>query len=233
MKTSLFTPFIMLVIATLLIACGGGREDSSDVNQSRIYTEYEVFYNANDDVSHVIARFRFGGPFGTLLELTPTSGASVSFNGDPLSYSVFWAAHHREYAGNITSGTFIYTNADGQVYTNSVPAGSSIGFPDGFSSINRSQAQTLVWQGTPLAPNDAVGVFVGSWAWGDDALFFNDSDGATSIVMGVNQLSNLPLGTAVVYMDRWNEIDLQEGTPEGGRIRYKYRGENAVVTVVE
>ncbi len=232
MKLSMIGPFAALVLSVMLVACGGG-EDSSDVNQNRIYTEYEVFYNQNDDVTHVIARFRFGGRFGTLLELTTTSGASVSFNGVPLSYSLFWGAHHREYAGNVTSGTFIYTNADGQVFTNDVPAGSAVGFPVGFDTISRSQAQTLSWQGTALAPNDVVGVFVGSWAWGDDALFWNDSDGATGIVMGVNQLSSLPLGTAVVYMDRWNELNVEEGTSEGGRIRYKYRGANAVVTVLE
>lgn len=177
------------------------------------------------------ARFRFGGPFGTLLELTEASGASVSFNGEQLSYSDFWGAHHRQYAGNIIGGTFIYTNTEGRTFTNTTPAGDTIQFPGDFTSLSQSQAHPLEWVGTPLAANDEIGIFVGSWAWGDDALFWNDSDGATNIVMGVNQLSNLPLGTAVVYMDRWNEVSVSQGANEGGRIRYKYRGTNAVITV--
>jgi len=37
-------------------------EDSSDVNQDKIYTDYEVFYNSNTDKTIVVAKFRFGGP---------------------------------------------------------------------------------------------------------------------------------------------------------------------------
>ena len=95
-----------LMLALTLAAAGcGTSEDSDDVNQARIYTDYELFYNANEDVTHAIARFRFGGPFGTILELTGSSGAGVTFNGQPLAYSGFWGGHHREYAGNVTGGT--------------------------------------------------------------------------------------------------------------------------------
>ncbi len=224
---------ILLVAIGMLVGCSS--EDSSDVNQDRIYTDYELFYNANDDVTHALARFRFGGPFGTILELSDSSGASVTFNDDILAYSAFWGGHHREYAGNVTSGTFRYTNTEGGVYINSVPTGSSIEFPVGFDGIelSKSMAYTLTWDGTPLAPDDQVGIFIGSWAWVDDALFWTDNDAATEIIMGVNRLQNLVNGTAVVYIDRWNAVDVTEGTSEGGRMRYKYRGPNATVTVVD
>ena len=228
-----FRTLVALALTTLFSLVGCRSEDSADVNQDSIYTGYELFYNQNDDVTHAIARFRFGGPLGTVLELTQDSGAQVTFNGDNLNYSGFWGAHHREYAGNLTQGTFVYTNTEGATFTNHVPTGSSIGFPDGFTTINKSQSQTLTWEGTALATNDHVGVFVGSWAWGDDALFYVTGFGTTELVMGVNQLSNLPVGTSVVYMDRWNEENVMEGTPEGGKIRYKYRGTNATVNVEE
>ena len=226
---------LMVLFITVWMLAGCGKEDSADVNQNRIYTDYELFYNANDDVTHAIARFRFGGPLGTVLELTSSSGANVTFNGDTLTYSALWGGHKREYAGNVTSGTFSYTNTEGGVFINSVPTGTSISFPTGFngSNLSKSSAYALVWGGTPLAPDDQVGIFVGSWAWGDDALFWTDADGATEIVMGVNGLQNLVNGTATVYMDRWNAVNVAEGTSEGGRIRYKYRAVNATVTVVD
>lgn len=224
---------IVLILLSLgLVGCGAS-EDSDDVNQDTIYTDYELFYNANEDKTHAIARFRFGNPFGTLLELSASSGAGVTFNGEALAYSRLWGGHHQEYAGNLTSGTFIYTDTDGSVFTNEVPFGTTIAFPANFNEIDISQAQTLNWEGDVLAANDQVGIFVGSWAWGDDALFWTDADGASSIVMGLNQLQNLALGTAVVFMDRWNAVDIAEGTSEGGRIRYKYRAQNATVTVVD
>ena len=160
----------VLLGCIVVISCGDS-EDSKDVNQDKIYTDYEVFYNANDDVTHAIARFRFGNPLGTILELKESSGASVTFEGDTLSYSKIWGGHHKEYAGNVTSGTFIYTNADGDVFTNSIPLGSSAEFPADFTEIDVSSAQTLEWVGLPLAANDQLGIFVGTWTWGDDALF--------------------------------------------------------------
>jgi len=225
--------FIALILASLIIAACGEGEDSSDANQDTIYTDYELFYNANEDKTHAIARFRFGNAFGTILELSQASGASVTFNGDLLAYSSLWGGHHKDYPGNVTSGTFVYVDTEGSSYTNSVPLGSSIAFASGFNVINKSSSQTFRWAGTPLVANDQVGIFVGTWAWTDDALFWTDADGATGIVFGVNQMQNLALGTAVVYMDRWNAVNVSQGTSEGGRIRYKYRAKNAVVTVVQ
>ncbi len=91
---------IALILTTLIIAGCGTGEDSADVNQDRIYTDYEVFYNANEDKTHVIARFRFGHALGTILELKDSSGASVTYNGAVLAYSQLWGGHHKEYAGN-------------------------------------------------------------------------------------------------------------------------------------
>lgn len=230
MKKLLF----VILFSLWLSGCGPG-EDSADVNQDRIYTDYELFYNANEDITHAIARFRFGGAFGTILELSSSSGASVTFNGDSLAYATVWGGHHRAYAGNTTGGTFLYIDTDGSQFTNSVPAGSTIAFASGFdgSALNKTMAYALAWEGTTLAPNDQVGVFIGSWAWGDDALFWTDADGASEILFSVNGMQNLPLGTSVVFLDRWNAEDVSEGTSVGGRIRYKYRANNATVTVVE
>ena len=66
---------IMFISVGMLVGCGS--EDSADVNQNTIYTDYELFYNANDDVTHAITRFRFGGALGTILELTSASGANI------------------------------------------------------------------------------------------------------------------------------------------------------------
>jgi hypothetical protein len=165
------------------------------------------------------------------LELDSTD--NVKFNGDDLPYSIFWGAHVKEYVGNIAPGTFVYTNLDGNVFTNTVPAYEAIDFPVGFTQLSRSTAYDFQWAGSPLSQNQEVGIFVGSWAWGDDTWNYTNSVGATNMVFGINSLSNLPLGTSTVYLDRSTKTTNIQGTSKGGVIRGKFRAPNRIVTVVD
>ncbi len=228
MKKLIFAALAVLSIPVLMTSCQ--KEDSSDVNQDKIYTVYELFYNQNSDKTVAIARLRFGTPTGTLLEAT--SPAEVTFNGDPLPYNVIYSGHAKEYAGKITAGTFAYTNTESTTFTNSVPNMDTIAYEAGFDTIIKSQANTFTWVGNPLATNERANLFLGSWTWGEDASFFAFTPGATNIVMGVNQLSNLALGTSTCYIDRVNEVAVTEGTSEGGVIRTRYRPTNVQVEVI-
>jgi len=237
-KETILKPIIMKKLLFAIIGAGlllgsCAKEDSSDVNQQKIWTSYEVFYNQNEDKTHAIARFRFGGATGTLLELTDSTSANVTYNGAEMPYNNFWGGHHLEFAGLQPGGSFVYTNNDGDVYTNTAPSGDVIAYEAGFDTITKGTAQTFTWDGPALLANQKVAVFVGSWTWGEDALFYTEADNATSFVMGVTQMQNLALGTSTVYMDRSTEVALSEGTPEGGNISYKYRCTNATVQVVQ
>lgn len=219
---------LFAVFSVGLFSCTG--ESAGDVNQDRIYTEYEQFYNSNTGTTTVIARFRFGGPLGTLLQLD--SNDNVKFNGEVLPYSVFWGAHVKEYVGNIAPGTFVYTNLDGNVFTNSVPAYEAIDFPSSFTELSKSTPYDFQWVGTSLSQNQEVGVYVGTWGWGDDTWNYTNSVGATNMVFGLNSLSNLTLGSATVYLDRATKSTNIQGTSKGGVIRGKYRAPNRTVNVV-
>lgn len=223
--------FYQIIFAIGLLALiGCNVEDSGDVNQDKIWTHYELFYNSNDDKTVAVARFRFGSNTGTLLRLN--ENASVSFNGNELQYNAWYLGHTQEFAGWVDSGTFVYNDLDGLTFTNTVMPYDSVEFPTGFDTIYKSQANTLAWNGTPLAENEHVGLFVGSWTWGDDALYVESSDSATSIIMGTSQLSNVPVGPSILYMDRWTDVPVAEGTSEGGQVVGKYRAENRVAQVV-
>ncbi len=228
MKKLIYTILTLLSITLSISSCQ--KEDSSDVNQQKVYTVYELFYNQNSDKTIAIARLRFGGPTGTLLEATDP--ASVTYNGDPMPYSVLYSGHAKEYAGKLSGGTFAYTNTENVTYTNTVPSMDTIAYPSTFTEIVKSQANTLTWEGYPLAANERVDLFIGSWTWGQDALFFSTGVGATDIVMGVNALANLAEGTSNCFMDRVHEVPVSQGTGEGGVIRTRYRPANIQVNVV-
>ena len=219
--------FCILFCATFF-SCS--KENASDVNQSKIYSDYEVFYDSNSDKTWVVARFRFGGATGTILELDST--AYVKFNADTLPYNVVFQAHFKEYAGRVTTGTFTYRNLNNDVYVNTLPAYDTIAFADDFDTIRKSVANTIAWAGSPLAANDNVGIFIGGWQWGQAALKLQTGAGATSMVLGTNETSSLQPGPATCYMDRATDVAITQGTPEGGRIRGKYRARTKVVQVV-
>lgn len=229
MKNIILVLFAALIMPLAFVSCQ--TENSSDVNQDKIYAVYELFYNANTDKTVAICRFRFGNPTGTLLELTDP--AKVTFNGDVLPYSVAYTGHAKEYAGKIESGTFVYTNVDGDVFTNATPPMDTIEHPIGFDTLDKSNAYTYIWQGNALVAHETVNLFIGSWTWGQDAAFFATGAGATDIVMGLTQMAGLAVGSSTVYVDRKNETTVAEGTSEGGLIRSVYRPLNIQITVVE
>lgn len=219
----------LVVTAAYLMSCEP--EDSADVNQDRIWTAYELFYNENNDKTIAIARFKFGNSLGTLLELNDP--AVVRFNGDELSYNPIYAGHAREYAGKLTSGTFEYVNVDGEVFTNIIPTLNEIAFPDNFTTITKGQANSFKWDGTALAGRERVNVFVGSWTWGDDAAIFTTGAGLDEVVMGSDQVDDLPLGPATCHMDRVNAAEATEVPEAGGEVRTRYKASNVPVEVAE
>ena len=107
---------ILAVSLSLLVACA--KEDSENVNQDSIYSIYELHFNKNLDKTTARATFRFGGPTGTLLDLTDP--ANVTFEGDALLYNTALGFHSKSYANLKDSGTFIYTDLEGKVFTNSM-----------------------------------------------------------------------------------------------------------------
>ena len=228
LKPMLKTLVLLLVIGSFS-SCE--KESSLDVNQDKIYTDYEVFYNSNTDKSWVVAKFKFGGPTGTILQLDDP--AFVLFENDTLPYNFFFNGHYKEYAGQITSGTFSYTDANGNIYNNTLPSYEEIQFPAGLDTISKAQAFDLKWDGTALSADQFVGLFIGSWTWGNDALVLQTNQGADNLVVGINQLANLPVGNSTCYMDRATEVDVTEGTGEGGKIRGKFRATNVPVIVAE
>lgn len=222
----LFVGFVAFSTITL-ISCEP--EDSADVNQDRIFTDYELFYDSNTDVSRALASFRFGTSIlGTPLTLEDPAG--VTFDGMELPYALIFLGHKLEIVGQITSGTFIYTNNDGENFINNLPDYNEIGFSADLTEINIGSAFELEWTGLPLGPNEEVAVFTGSFDT-QDALFFTDAEGATSIILEKNKLESLTLGENTFYMERTLRVDAEEKTSAGGRMRVRYRTENKSITL--
>lgn len=223
---SMIPRFSVLVMFGFVLLLSCARENSDDVNQDRIYTEYELFYNANEDKTYARAIFKFGNALGTLLELTDPS--EVRFNNDLLTFKPGLAYYEKDYAGYVPSGTFTWKNTEGDVFTNTISI-SAIDYSADLDTIPRDAAYELFWVGDSLLANQSVVLTINGVLEGDAQIFTQANVNSKSIILPLNQLSQLGQGVGTLWMDRYYKPVLTMQTGAGGVIRGIYRPINKQV----
>lgn len=230
MKKQFFVVLIIFVSSLLVFLSSCDSEESSYVDQRRIYTDYELFYNANLDITYARATFKFGNAAGTLLELSDDS--YVTFNGDTLGFVNLFAYYEREYAGFVENGTFRFVDLDGNTYENSIEI-HEIAYPDSIEDIVQNQSYEFDFAGTPLGDDENVSLTLEGPLNGDMRSFFQDDIAATSIILSAAKTAELGLGENTAFMDRKYIPALMQSPDVGGKISGRYRPVNTTVQVVE
>lgn len=110
---------LLLVPVLLLISC---KKDSKSVNQDEIYQVYEISFNESSGYTVCIARFTHKSENGKPLKLS--EGSTITVNGE--SMDPLGKAYTKSYKGYATSATFIFTDADGKEYSNTILSEESI-----------------------------------------------------------------------------------------------------------
>lgn len=218
----------LFAMTSLFQSCAN--EDSSGVNQDRIYAEYELYYDKNTDKTYASAIFRFGHASGTQLELTAPS--EVTFNGDVIPFDGTFSYYRKEYAGLVTSGTFVFTDTDGHTFTNTVGSTRTIAFPAGLDTIHNSGSFTLAWVGDSVVANERVDVWMDGPLQNNAEFFTQYLVNTNSIVLAANQLQQLGTGSTTCTMERIWEENAVGVTGAGGKVRVKYKALNQTVQVV-
>ncbi|MEL6588662.1 MAG: hypothetical protein AAFP02_05980 [Bacteroidota bacterium] len=224
-RLSFFSLSLILLVGLFMFSCES--EPSIDVNQDRIWVEYELLYDAAEDKTTAFALFRFGNSIGTQLELSDP--ATVTFEGENLLFNPILARHEIELDGLVSEGTFVYTDTDGSVFSNQTPSISSADFPATPSPlpISKSADYDIIWDGSPLGADQGLSVLVGP------KLYLEEEQGATSITIFANRLQDLDRPSYLTFMERWEERDPIEVTSAGGVIRAKYRAERTTAEISE
>jgi len=218
MKTQ---PFFFIIsfslIFLLFIACN--REESTDVNQDKIHASYELFYNPNVDKTYAKATFKFSNNFGTHLQLT--SPSKVTFNGDELTFKNVLAYYQKEYVGLVSSGTFVWTDANGTSYTNAISI-KSINYPLVLDTIQRNAAYEMFWLGDSLISFEKVVLIADGLLDEELQVFTQDNINTKSIILAKNKLEQISQGQGTLLLDRYFETLLTQKTSAGGRILGRY-----------
>jgi hypothetical protein len=220
---------VLFGMSHLLTSCAN--EDSTDVNQDRIYAEYELSYDKNQDKTFASAIFRFGNPTGTQLELTAPS--QVTFNGDIIPFDQTFSYYRKEYAGNVTGGTFVFTDADGLTFTNTVSSTRTIAFPVVMDTIHNSGSYTLQWIGDSVVANERVDVWLDGPQQNNAEYFTQYLVNTNNVILAANQLQALGIGSTNCTMERIWEQTATGVTGAGGKVRVKYKALNRTVQVAQ
>lgn len=222
-------PLAAAVAALALTSCES--ELASAVDQDRIHTVYELFYNANEDVTKARATFYFGSETGTRLELDGDAG--VSFEGEDLNWQQALAYYEVELAGFRESGSFRFVNTEGAAFTNAV-AITATDFPAEPADVPRDASYELAWDGPALGEDQTVSLtLLTEEVAGNDRLFWANDAGMEKILLPRDDLEKLTVGDATLVLDRFEDGELTEATSAGGKTIGHYRARNAEVQILD
>lgn len=211
----------VLLVAFVVFFSSCERENSSDVNQDRIFTIYGLVYEANQDVTYARAWFRFGHALGTLLELTQPS--YVRFNTENLGFQNAFAYYEKRMSGKVASGTFHWEDYDGNKFENAITI-TSIAFPSALTEIEGGKSFELSWEGSPIAEDSYVAVTINGDFEGDGTIIWEKAVGSTSITIPKSELEKLPKNlSATFWLEYGYNPELAQTTGAGGEIYGKYR----------
>lgn len=206
---------------TLLSGCKKAR-DTDEINQNMIYTNYELSYDATEDLTTVKANFRHHTAVGRQLRLS--SPSEVRFNNVPLqeiTETLTNATYYKmEINGFVPQGIFSWTNANGKVYNNEIEIRTA-DLPDDLLEIPTHEDYTLYWLGDALSEDGRIRLRF-NVTGGSNKIYTENDLAAESLIIPADFLQEFSPGYAELKLERRYRPALQEKTHVGGRITAEY-----------
>lgn len=220
---------IALLSVLFFTACK--KEASINIDQNRIYSDYEVTYDQM--ANHTIARalFRVDHNSGKKLELTYP--ARVGFNNENLAWRNLGGVYDATRSGNHLNGSFTYFDVDGNSFINAGAIINPIDLPWGMNNISKNGNFFLPWEGAVLQSGETVKVIISGGSQSGSKTFTATAIGSSYISLEQNKLNNLVTGTAQIQIQREKTTGLEQSNLSGGRITSTYKGRKVTVNITE
>lgn len=210
--------FLIFILYLAFASCK--MDETHDVNQRKIFTEYELFYNKSEDRTYAKAQFRHKKSNGNVLRLT--SPSFIHFSDAPLEYNTLTQSYEKIFDGFIEKGEFLWEDLDGNRYRNFITL-TPIEIKD-IQELNTQLGETITWSGAPLRNNETVMLFL-----------IPDSPGAPRYVMEETDKDHFTIPTsfsssysgqtARVIIQRTHSSEPGQKTEAGGKLSGRYRDE--------
>ena len=202
------------------------REESINIDQNRVYSNYTYEYNADNNRSTLTAVFRMDNSGGRKIELSYP--ARVDFNGEGLSWRGALGSYQLTTNGLSHGGVFNYHDLDDNTYSNEVPEITPTELPFGITSISKSGNFFLPWDGPALEAGETIRVRISA---GTTRTFTTSIVGATHIILNQNQLAGLTTGNGTIQIERESYANLSSSNLSGGRMTSTYKSRRVFISI--
>lgn len=217
---------ILLLAALALSACK--KEVSKYIDQDKIWTHFELFYDANENKTYATATFRFSHSNGTRLELSDPS--TVSFNDQEMAF-LPEGEYQLVFDGYVNAGTFRWSDLDGKEFTNSIEI-HEVDFLGDIPTWFFADSITYInWDGAAVDSFETMTLTLDGPLASDTKVYTVDTVQAFQFALDSAQLSQLDSGLVSVILDRRYKPALQEQTSKGGVITGRFRPVNKTTNV--
>lgn len=222
---------IATALLSVLFFTACKKEASVNIDQNRIYSDYEVTYSqmTNRTVSQAI--FRVDSKSGKKIELTYPS--RVGFNGENLAWRNLGGVYESQRSGNHLNGSFTYLDIDQNSFENTGYVINPIDLPFGMNNISKNGNFFLPWTGAALQSGETVKVVISGGSQSGSKTFNATLIGSSYISLDQYKLSNLVTGTAKIQIQREKTIALQQSSLAGGRITSTYEGRKITINITQ
>lgn len=207
--------YLVLLIPILLVSC---KKDSEAVNQDQIYQAYEMSYSEATNQTTFTANFYLKSDGGKRLKLTGDSFVTV--NGSSMIRS--GSTYSRSFDGYLESGSFVFTDAKGKEYTNSVLYENYVQ-NDLSNAVQRNFDCYWQFVGPTVASGETVSVSIRSKEdAGGTATGTATQNGSYYVRITASQMNQLPAGFATATTTRSSVSLTGSWTKVGGKKKSEY-----------
>lgn len=211
----------LLLLAAIAAFASCNKEVTSKIDQDKIFTEYELSYNQNTDVTTATATFRFSNELGTRLMLSEPSVVTV--DGNAMEWSADNGYYEKSYSGLVATAEFSWTDLDGNVFVNTAEI-RDVDFPGTLPTFSLdSSVNYFMWAGLALDSAELVALTVEQEDGAAKRTFSADTVGATTITIDSTKLSAIDAGLVNLVLEKQYSLELMEATSKGGLLIGTYR----------
>lgn len=207
------------------------KEASINIDQNRIYSDYEMTYNQTSNQTTVQATFRVDHNSGKKIELTYPS--RVGFNGENMAWRNLGGRYETSLTGNQLHGHFTYFDVDQNSYQNTGAVVNPIDLPFGINNINKNGNFFLPWTGAVLQSGETVKVIISGGSQTGSRTFTATAVGSSFISLDQYNLNQLVVGTARIRIQREKTTGLEQSNLSGGRVTSIYKGRQVTINITE